>query len=89
MTKTAKLLTPPTNYAVVQLPDRAFPGVVFQGDSLYIVSQKLSDARMQLEQDKTKEALEIISELALEFTGNLRHYEHVCSKNNIGIPYNK
>ncbi|MGN7806027.1 DUF6959 family protein [Ensifer sp. 22521] len=31
----AKLLTEPTNYAVVQLPNRQFPGVVFQGDSLY------------------------------------------------------
>ena len=29
-----KLLSEPTNYAVVHLPGRAFPGVVFQGDSL-------------------------------------------------------
>ena len=30
MDATAKRLTDPTNYAVVQLPGRQFPGVVFQ-----------------------------------------------------------
>jgi len=34
MTKFAELLPPPRNHAVVQLPERKFPGVVFQGDSL-------------------------------------------------------
>jgi hypothetical protein len=32
----AELLTPAHNYAMVQLPGRKFPGVVFQGDSLSI-----------------------------------------------------
>lgn len=29
-----KLLSEATNYAVVHLPERQFPGIVFQGDSL-------------------------------------------------------
>jgi hypothetical protein len=33
----AKLLSEPKNYAIVQLPQRRFPGVVFQGDSLNIL----------------------------------------------------
>ena len=37
--ETARLLTPPHNGAVVQLPDRAFPGVVVQGDSLQILCE--------------------------------------------------
>ena len=40
----AKLLTPPHNYAVVQMPDRRAPGVVLQGDSLSAVCQRLADA---------------------------------------------
>jgi hypothetical protein len=30
----ARLLTPAQNFAVVQMPGRQYPGVVFQGDSL-------------------------------------------------------
>jgi hypothetical protein len=35
MDRTAKLLTETSNYAVVQLPGRQYPGVVFQGDSIH------------------------------------------------------
>jgi hypothetical protein len=38
--ETAVLLTPPHNYAVVQLPGRSSPGVVFQGDSLAILAER-------------------------------------------------
>lgn len=40
----SRLLTEPSNYAVVQLPDRKFPGVVFQGDSLDALTQQLRNA---------------------------------------------
>jgi hypothetical protein len=36
----ADLLTPPWNFAVVQLPGRRFPGVVFQGDSLAAICEQ-------------------------------------------------
>lgn len=39
-----QLLTPPANYAVVQLPERQFPGVVFQGDSLNNLIAELEEA---------------------------------------------
>ncbi len=38
---TAALLSEPTNHAVFQLPQREFPGVVFQGDSLHALRQEL------------------------------------------------
>jgi predicted RNase H-like HicB family nuclease len=40
----AELLTPPHNYAVVQLPDRRYPGVVTQGDSLATICARLGSA---------------------------------------------
>ena len=36
-----RLLTEPRNYAVVQLPERRFPGIVFQGDSLQALIKDL------------------------------------------------
>jgi predicted RNase H-like HicB family nuclease len=40
----AKLLTNAENYAVVQLPGRQFPGVVFQGDSIRTLISQLKGA---------------------------------------------
>lgn len=40
----AKLLSAPANYAVVHRPGRAFPGVVFQGDSLRNLVAELREA---------------------------------------------
>lgn len=40
----AKLLTDPTNYAVVQLPGRKYPGVVFQSDSLHALIVQMQNA---------------------------------------------
>ena len=37
----AEMLTGSGNYAVVHLPGRRFPGVVFQGDSLATLCQQL------------------------------------------------
>lgn len=49
----AKLLSEPTNDAVVQLPGRAFPGVVFQGDS----SQTARDLETDDDPESFKERL--------------------------------
>ena len=40
VSEVAELLTQPGNYAVVQLPGREVPGVVFQGDSLSVLYQQ-------------------------------------------------
>lgn len=53
----AELLTEPTNFAVIQLPGRRFPGVVFQGDSL---GSLCADLRAALAE---KEATDIRSEI--------------------------
>lgn len=42
--ETVELLTRPFNGAVVQLPDRRYPGVVIQGDSLSTICEHLGEA---------------------------------------------
>jgi len=51
MAESAALLTDSGNYAVVQLPRRKFPGVVFQGDSTRNILVQLG--RIQLLQGNT------------------------------------
>jgi hypothetical protein len=79
---TARLLTPATNYAVVQLPGRNFPGVVIQGDSLNNLVSLLDEAL--LDED---ERMDLIAE-ALDILKGARHrYETTCSEAGIQLPY--
>ena len=80
----AELLTPPRNFAVVQLPGRKFPGVVFQGDSLSIlreqaasVSERVQGTTSQAEAADLREQLDDI----------LRGYLAVLRERDIEPPF--
>lgn len=83
MTPTASLLTAPGNYAVVQLPGRNFPGVVFQGDSLNAMIGALQQA---LSAPDGQEVIEDLIETLLEVRAS---YEAVCDRENLSLPYPK
>jgi predicted RNase H-like HicB family nuclease len=80
----AKLLSEPTNYAVVQLPERRFPGVVFQGDSLNNLINDIKAAAAEPVESERQLLLEEVIEL-LETVQN--RYEKVLAKNGIQLPY--
>ena len=86
MSEDVKLLSAPTNYAVVQLPKRAFPGVVFQGDSLNILISELEEARAESDPHEREAALS-------RLVDNLRqiqaHYEQALNRQGISLPYHR
>lgn len=80
----ADLLSAPTNYAVVQIPGRAFPGVVFQGDSLAILISDIEAAALESDAQERQATLSDI----LERLRNVQtHYETVLRGRGIGLPY--
>ena len=79
-----RLLTPPTNYAIVHLPERAFPGVVFQGDSLSILIGELECAIAETDATEQAEAFEEIME---RLRAVRTRYETVLKEAGIGLPY--
>ena len=79
-----KLLSEPTNYAVVHLPGRAFPGIVFQGDSLNILISNLRDVAAEADQEERAYGLNSVIEDLSEVQ---RHYEAVLKREQIGLPY--
>lgn len=81
-----KLLSEPTNYAVVQLPGRAFPGVVFQGDSLHILIGEIEEAAAAKDDGARSACLEEIIE---RLRGVRSHYETVLHREGIKLPYVK
>jgi hypothetical protein len=80
----AQLMTPPHNYAVVQLPNRKHPGVVFQGDSLSILCERLATA----EEAAIGTAVhDDIAEIREGLDGILRSYIRVLSERNMQLPF--
>ncbi len=87
------MLTPQHNYAVLRMPDRKFPGVVFQGDSLSVLVQDVCELRDRLrriarEQDLTaaQEEADLIARHLLEIQ---TAYEDALATHDIRLPYVK
>jgi hypothetical protein len=78
----ARLLTPATNYAVVQLPGRNFPGVVVQGDSLNNLVSLLDGALLD-----ESERMDLIAEALDILKGARNRYEETCVNAGIPLPY--
>ncbi len=86
--KRADLLTPPHNYAIVQLPGRNYPGVVFQGDSLNALCTNIGRIVQELSKEDTRaEALECLKFVHEDLIKIRDGYEHVLNSRKIKLPY--
>jgi hypothetical protein len=80
MTDSAKLLSAPVNFAVVQLPERQYPGVVVQGDTLAGLVGQLARMKALLNAGDVDELAGEIEEMEDQLLGALSFYESVCAK---------
>jgi len=81
-----KLLSEPTNYAVVHLPGRAYPGVVFQGDSLNILINELRGASIESDAEERSITLGAVIE---RLEAVQKGYEAVLDREGIDTPYTR
>ena len=89
MDDVAKLLSKPTNYAVVQLPGRSYPGTVIQGDSLQTLVLRLQEVRQMLDSNQIEDASVKLDDICEQLTEALGHYEMICQQQDIELPYKK
>ena len=87
MTADVTLLTPPYNFAVVQLPERKYPGVVFQGDTLHSMTTQISEMQKLLEEHDLTNLSEEIRLLLDDLLKIQKSYERACSDQGIELPY--
>ena len=85
--ETARLLSPATNFAVVQLPGRKFPGVVFQGDSLHTLCAIARRVSLRLEGSEDQELIDDVSRLAEGLLGPLHHYKEILREKGLTAPF--
>jgi len=87
MPQVAELLTDPINFAVVQLPERKFPGVVVQGDTLNGIVKQLTLIRKLLAANQLSDLSEEIDDLRDQLADVRLHYQRVCAVHGIELPY--
>ncbi len=82
-----ELYTAQTNYAVVRLPERRYPGVVVQGDSLASLVSDLSKTLARASKTGDEELTEILEDLLIRFDEVKRDYELALKSHHISLPY--
>jgi hypothetical protein len=87
MVDQVQLLSHPANFAVVQLSQRKYPGVVIQGDTLHSLVKQLERMSRLLDSGASGEALDEIKYVTGILTEALKHYEQICSERGIELPY--
>jgi hypothetical protein len=81
------LLSPPINFAVVQLPERNFPGVVVQGDTLHSLLRQVERMKRSLDKGDLEELSDEIEDVREQLFGAQAHFERVCMERGIKLPY--
>lgn len=78
-----------SNYGIVRMPDRSFPGCVIQGDSLAILFEAARECHQRAALTGDSELTEELAALVEALDDRLRHYEQVLADHGIERPYNR
>jgi len=84
-----ELLSRQTNFAIVQLPERNYPGVVVQGDTLNALVRSMERMAKLLEANQVVDLAAEIEDVREQLSEALTHYEAVCAARRISLPYSK
>ncbi|MFM9926242.1 hypothetical protein VLK31_24860 [Variovorax sp. H27-G14] len=89
MIKTLELLGRPVNFAVVQLPERNYPGVVVQGDTLNGLVRRLEEMSALVRSNELEDLTTEIEEMREQLSAAREYYEATCAERGIQLPYPK
>ena len=88
-TSNVEIYSDHTNQAVMRHPDRRFPGVLIQGDSLYALCLQADDACAAAKGQLSQDAYQEINELRNALWGYLNHYKSVLGEHQISLPFSQ
>ncbi|WP_425618790.1 hypothetical protein NA78x_002506 [Anatilimnocola sp. NA78] len=75
-----------SNYGIVRMPGRSYPGCVIQGDSLRIVLHEIRGIARLAQGHDNIELQECIADLEASIADRLSHYQAVLREHGIDIP---
>jgi len=82
-----RILNRDVNATVVQLPERKFPGMVFQGDTLKSWQQVAAEILEALANGDLARGRSACEYLRDSLNARLAIYENVLTENGISLPY--
>jgi hypothetical protein len=77
------------NSVIIKLPERKYPGVVIQGDSLKIMHNTVLEIKKLCGVEDSSEVSGMFAEILEQLSGYLNVYETTLELNKIELPYNK
>ena len=86
-TATVEILSDATNAAVLRHPDRKFPGVLVQGDTLYSLCVAADASCLTIKPQIGNEAYEEINDLRNRLWSLLNHYKSVLHDHQLPLPF--
>jgi len=88
-TETIEIFSDQTNVAVMRHPSRRFPGVLVQGDSLYLLCQKADAACAEAKKLLSSNAYGELNELRNSLWSYLNHYKNVLVEHQLPLPFSE
>ena len=86
-TITVESLSDASNYAVIKLPERRFPALLIQGDSLKSLADLASELRRMVKDSPDDELRATADEIAESLNSRVEHYESVLAQEHMPLPY--
>ncbi len=86
-TASVEILSDRTNTAVMRHPDRRFPGVLVQGDTLYLLCQRADAACRAM--SRSSPGFEDGNDLRNALHSLLNHYKSVLAEHDISLPFSE
>jgi hypothetical protein len=87
--KELEVFSEQTNYAIVRMPGRNFPGCVIQGDSLSILLRDAERASVLASATGNSELIDEIESLRESLADRLQHYASVLTAHGMGLPFSR
>jgi hypothetical protein len=78
-----------TNAAVLRHPNRKFPGVLLQGDTLYAICQSVDEVCNRARDAMPAGAYEELNDLRHQLWSMLNHYKAVLGEHRISLPFSE
>ena len=88
-TASTEIYSDQTNAAVMRHPDRRFPGVLIQGDSLYSLCVAADASCQAFQSQAHTEAYQELNDLRNHLRSLLSHYKSVLAQHQIPLPFNE
>lgn len=85
--KQLEVFSEESNFAIVRMPGRNFPGCVIQGDSLSNLLKHVQELRLRAKASGDAELIDLADDVSRAIATRLDHYEAVLHEHGIPLPY--